>query len=65
MKNVTIEIGEQSTTAEDIQDLKKIYNVISYKALDKINEKVDKITSNLYNLYKVNIETDTGFFLSA
>tara|TARA_R110000824_G_scaffold74657_2_gene189685 strand:- start:3047 stop:3727 length:681 start_codon:yes stop_codon:yes gene_type:complete len=65
VKNVTIEIGEQSTTAEDIQDLKKIYNVISYKALDKINEKVDKITSNLYNLYKVNIETDTGFFLSA
>ena len=65
VKNVTIEIGEQSTTAEDIQDLKKIYNVISYKALDKINEKVDKITSKLYNLYKVNIETDTGFFLSA
>jgi len=65
VKDITVEVGEQSTTAETVQDLKKVYNVVSYKALDNINDKVDKITSKLYNLYKVNIETDTGFFISA
>ena len=65
VKDITVEVGEESTTAETVQDLKKVYNVVSYKALDNINDKVDKITSKLYNLYKVNIETDTGFFISA
>ena len=49
---------------ESVKDLKSVYNVVSYKALDKINDAIENITSKLYNLYKVNIETDTGFFIS-
>lgn len=64
IRSINIEVGDQTTTAESVQDLKSVYNVISYKALDKINSSVDDITSKLYNLYKVNIETDTGFFIS-
>jgi len=64
VKDIIIEVGEQSTEANTIEDLRSIYNVISYKALDRINDTTNNITDKLYNLYNVNIETDTGFLIS-
>ena len=64
VKNITIKVEDQSTDATSVEDLRSIYNVISYKALDKINNTTNIITDKLYNLYKVNIETDTGFLIS-
>jgi hypothetical protein len=64
VKSIEIEVNSNTTVAESVKDLKSVYNVVSYKALDKINDAIENITSKLYNLYKVNIETDTGFFIS-
>lgn len=61
---VNISIKDSITEVSLAEDLKQLYNVISYKALDEIGSTPSDITEKLYNLYKVNIETDTRFLFS-
>jgi len=62
--SIQIEVDGNTSTADTIEDLYKVYKVISYKALDQFGLIPNKITEELYNLYKINIESDTRFLLS-
>lgn len=64
IEKIDIVIDKKSSTAETIEDLRKLYNVISYKALDSINSEINKITDKFFSLYKINVEADTDFFLT-
>lgn len=62
--SIQIEVDGNTSTADTIEDMYKVYKVISYKALDQFGIIPNKITEELYNLYKINIESDTRFLLS-
>lgn len=62
--SIQIEVDGNTSTADTIEDMYKVYKVISYKALDQFGITPNKITEELYNLYKINIESDTRFLLS-
>ena len=64
MKNIEISTKDLKTTIESVSDLKSVYNVISYKVLNKISVSTSLIEKELYSLFKVNIETDTSFIYS-
>lgn len=64
IKEIHITVNDKISTANTIEDIYKVYNVISYKALNTINEQTNNINNELYNLYKVNIEIDTGFLFT-
>jgi len=64
VKNIEISTKDLKTTIESVSDLKSVYNVISYKVLNKISVSTSLIEKELYSLFKVNIETDTSFIYS-
>jgi len=64
IKSIDINADKKTSSATTIEDIHKVYNVISYKALNTINEQTNNINNELYNLYKVNIEIDTGFLFT-
>ena len=64
IKQIEIISKESKSLVNSIGDLKTIYDIISYKVLNKISITTSSIEKELYSLFKVNIETDTSFLYS-
>lgn len=64
IKQIEIISKDSKSLVNSIGDLKTIYDIISYKVLNKISITTSSIEKELYSLFKVNIETDTSFLYS-
>jgi len=64
IKQIEIISKDSKSLVNSIGDLKTIYDIISYKVLNKISIITSSIEKELYSLFKVNIETDTSFLYS-
>ena len=64
VKNIEIVVKDKRSSVSEPEDLYQLYNVLSYKALERISRLTNSVSGNIDSLFKVSIETDTGFLYS-
>lgn len=61
IKSIDIHVQDKRSSVSKPEDLYQLYNVFSYKALDNLSSYTSTINNNVSEIFKIDVETDTGF----
>jgi len=61
IRSIDIHVQDKRSSVSKPEDLYQLYNVFSYKALDNLSSYTSTINNNVSEIFKIDIETDTGF----
>lgn len=64
VNSIQVHLNDTVSDCNTVNDLKRLYDAVSYKAIDEISNETNQIDDQIHRLFKVNIETDTKFLLT-